>query len=269
MNAPDVSILMPTKGDRSALLARSVAAILEQEGPTFELIIDNGGGPIPPHPDERVTVLDRCTPLSGVLNRLAEASTGRLMNVFADDDVMLPGTLADIASLDDGWTYGCMQLLYPSGPREVVGGAPWSAEFMLTNNMVCAPTAFWTRQLFDEVGGFDESLEFTWDYEMWGRFGARSDPVVREHVDCFYSIWDGQVSSVQSPAVKAEVRALQQRWQEIGFGNRPCSKCSEPVVAYFTYGKRCVLHVGVCEGHAAEARADGARPFVGRTVEVP
>ncbi len=216
----DVSILMPTK-DRPDRLARAVAAILAQEGPTFELILNNGGGPIPDFADERVTVINRSTPLNMVLNQMAERATGRLMHVSCDDDQMLPGTLADAVEKTVDWCYGRMQFFQDGVPGAVIGAYQWSAHTQERHNTILAPTAFWTRQLFDKAGGFDESLHFVWDYELWSRFGSMAEPTVRTHVDYLYELWSGSISSNHAPEIDAEVHKLQDRWRARGFGERP------------------------------------------------
>ncbi len=218
---------MPTK-DRPDRLARAVAAILAQEGPTFELIINNGGGPIPDFDDKRVSVINRSTPLSKVLNHTAERATGMFMHVSCDDDQMLPGTLADAVEKTTGWCYGRMQFFQDGVPGAVIGSYAWSPATLQRQNFILCPTVFWTRRLFDEVGGFDETMQFIWDYEMWGRFGAQHEPTIRDHVDYLYELWDGSVSSQQPDGVSAEVRLLHERWHTIGFGNRPKVSCATP-----------------------------------------
>lgn len=216
----DISILLPTK-DRPDRLKRAVTAILAQEGPTFEIIINNGGGPIPEFDDDRVTVINRSTPIGRVLNHSASYATGRLMHVSCDDDVMQSGTLADAAALDAEWCYGRMQFIRDGMLGEAVGGLHWSLSEMQQRNIVLAPTVFWTRALWDEVGPFDESLTYVWDYEMWSRFGTKTAPAIRSHIDYHYELWAGSVSSTCTAEIAAEVRTLQDRWQAIGFGNRP------------------------------------------------
>ncbi len=217
-----ISILLPTK-NRPHLLVNAVAAVLGQEGPPFELIIDNGGGPVPTFDDPRVTVIERPADIrigGQSLNRIAEHASGDLMHIACDDDVMQPGTLKDAAEKTTAWCYGTMQFITDGTLGAVVGGHPWSLERMAQSNIVLTPTVFWTRELFDRVGGFDDSMTYVWDYEMWARFGTRCEPVVRDHLDYHYEMWDGSVSSTHSAEIREEVRALQERWRQIGFGNR-------------------------------------------------
>lgn len=211
---------MPTK-DRPGRLKRAVVAILAQEGPTFELLINNGGGPVPDFDDDRVTVISRSTPLGGVLNRTATYATGRLMHISCDDDVMQPGTLADVAAMDAEWCYGKMQFIRDGLLGDVIGGLHWSTSEMQSRNIVLTPTVFWTRELWDLAGPFDESMTYVWDYEMWARFGTHAEPAIRSHVDYHYELWAGSVSSTCVGPIAEEVNMLQERWRSIGFGNRP------------------------------------------------
>lgn len=223
----DVSILLPTK-DRPDRLARSIPAILAQEGPSFEVIINNGGGAHeamidgrPACDDERITVIERSTPLSGALNHTASFAAGALLHVSCDDDVMQPGTLASAVEAGGEWSYGKMQYIQDDVLGAVAGGNPWPGTLsLLFANAVLFPTAFYSHALFDEVGGFDESLEYVADYELWGRLGARHAPVVRDHIDYHYELWAGQVTSQHPTEINAEADVLRARWRDIGVGNR-------------------------------------------------
>lgn len=216
----DISILLPTK-DRPVLLERSLEAILAQEGPTFEIILDNGGAPVA-FADPRIVVVNRPAHMWGGANynRAASYARGRLMHIAADDDVMLPGTLADAVSMDAEWCYGSIQFVDDGVLSDVYVPGEWSEADMEYVNYVPLPSVFWTRELFDKAGGFDETLRFAADYEMWSRFGTRSLPQRREHVSYLYSRWPGSVSSQYGNEIVDEVARLHERWAEIGFGNR-------------------------------------------------
>lgn len=221
-----VSVLLPTK-DRPDRLANAVAAILSQDHRDIELIIDNGGGPIPTFDDDRIILLDRPSDVDMggfCLNRLALKASGDLMCVSADDDVMQPGTLSNVVetftTTGCQWTYGVMQYVSDGVLGALDGGREWDAGIHLCGNIVCCPTVFWTRALFDEVGGFDTSLKYVWDYEMWGRFGARCDPVVRDHLDYHYELWEGSSSATRGDEIGRECNLIHRRWRTIGFGNR-------------------------------------------------
>lgn len=246
-----VSVLLPTK-DRPDRLKRAVAAILAQDHEDLELLIDNGGGPIPTFADDRIIALERPPDIKlggALLNRLALKASGDVMCVSADDDVMQPGTLTNVAQtfseFDCEWTYGLIQYVTDGVLGNVDGGFEWDAGLMLCGNRVACPTVFWTRGLFEEVGGFDESMTLVWDYEMWGRFGSFSEPILREHLDYHYEVWDGSASSTKRLEVEEEVRGLHDRWRTIGFGNRSCVMCLKPGTEKF----------GACEEHFVAARS--------------
>lgn len=217
-----ISVLLPTK-DRPDRLARALDALLAQEGADFEVVIANGGAPLAPIDDPRVLVLDAHELPVGPtasLNRAALRASGDFMHFAADDDVIQPGTLAQIADVDAPWTYAGIRFVVDGELRDQHGPFPWDAARMARFNIVPAPTVFWRRDLWAELGPFDETLPYCSDYELWARFGSRHEPLVRDHVDYLYELWGGQITSNRQAEMTAEVDALHERWARVGFGNR-------------------------------------------------
>lgn len=252
-----VSLLLPTK-DRPDRLERAVSAILAQDHDDLELIIDNGGGPIPTFDDPRVAVFERSTAAGAyTLNALAGRSTGEMLHFTADDDVILPGTLTDVVSTLEAtgrpWTYGRMRYIHDGELGDLDGGFDWDVDLLRCGNTVCCPTVFWTRELWDELGPFDETLSFVFDYELWARFGVRHEPAVRSHVDYFYETWDGSTTATRRDAIQDELAGLRARWERIGFGNRApeCYVCGAHAVGVFRM-RDSLLERAVCPDHARD-----------------
>ena len=231
-----VSVLIPTM-NRPDRLRAAVRAVLAQDHPSFEVIVQNGGlelslgGADDPLLDDRVllrTVADKG--ICDALNRAADLATGDVWHVACDDDEMRPGTLWSAqCALRTGeqWTYGWMRTFreWSNGKRQQVARPsarlwPWNLDEHKAANSINQPTAFFTRESYEKLGPFHEDFPMCWDYEWWMRLGVRYEPVQRDHCDSDYVIWPGSTSVHAAKAMVEEVARLQDLWARVGYGDR-------------------------------------------------
>lgn len=230
-----VSVLIPTM-NRPDRLRRAVRAVLAQDYPAFEIVVQNGGERIEPidHDplaDDRVIVrTQRDKGICNALNLAAEVSVGDVWHMCCDDDEMAEGTLWSAASAlrtGEQWTYGWMRSWSenPFGRRKRVMLLsarlwPWNLDEHKAANSINQPTAFWTRESYEKHGPFHEDFPMVWDYEWWMRLGVRYRPVERDHCDADYVIWAGSTSVHAVEEMRREVDRLQALWADVGYGER-------------------------------------------------
>lgn len=227
-----VSVLIPTK-DRPDRLRRAVEHVLAQDYPAFEVIVQNGGGPVDLPDDPRLIVVNEPDKsIAHALNLAAKHATGDIFHVAMDDDWMCPNTLwsAQCAlRTGEAWTYGWMRIYSESvlrpGRRHWISRTSaclweWSLAEHKAANSVNQPTAFFTRAAYEKYGPFNEDFPLVWDYEWWMRLAVHHDPVPRDHCDSEYTVWPGSMSVFDHAAVVAEVVRLQALWAEKGYGER-------------------------------------------------
>lgn len=65
---------------------------------------------------------------------------------------------------------------------------------LLFENFVTFNTAMVRRQCFEQLGGFDETLERSIDYELWLRFSTQFNFLFMPEVTASYRHWEGQMS---------------------------------------------------------------------------
>lgn len=106
-------------------------------------------------------------------------ATGGILAWLNSDDTYLPGALQTAAGFfrdnpDTGLLYGDAYYCNPTG---TIIGRYRTEEFDLDTlasfNFICQPSAFFRRDVFETVGGLDESLHFAMDYDLWIRIGQR------------------------------------------------------------------------------------------------
>lgn len=123
---------------------------------------------------------------SDALNKGFNKAKGKWLFWLNSDDLLLPGSLLKVKEFINAgrfatrreWVVGDEVFIDKDG--KVVGasvGNRWhDSLYRHAVPHVHGPSAFFRRELFDRVGGFDESLNICMDWDLWIRFmkaGAR------------------------------------------------------------------------------------------------
>jgi glycosyltransferase involved in cell wall biosynthesis len=82
-------------------------------------------------------------------------------------------------------------------------------ERLLLGNFVLVPGVVVRRAVFDQVGGFDETLGSVEDYDMWLRIAAAHEIGVIPEALASYRVWPGQMSKHRDRMLDSEVRVLE------------------------------------------------------------
>jgi hypothetical protein len=187
--APRISIVTPSYG-QARFIERTIRSVIDQDYPNLEYFVQDGGSV-----DGTVEILQRHaarltgweskkdTGQSQAINRAFARTTGEIMAWLNSDDVLFPGSLAQVADFfarnpDVDVVYGHRVLideedaeigrwLMPSHDAAVLSWA----------DFIPQETLFWRRRIWDKVGGrIDESFRFAMDWDLLLRFrdaGAR------------------------------------------------------------------------------------------------
>lgn len=166
MEWPKITVVTPTF-NRPEFLQETIESVLSQGYPNLEYIIVDGGST-----DRRVLEIIRnyesrlawwlSEPDRGhaeAIRKGFERSTGQVLAWLCSDDTYLPGALLAVgevfrASPSADVVYGNMCLIDESGQvlREF-RAVPYSRLAAFTAMNLHQPSAFWTRSLYERVGG--------------------------------------------------------------------------------------------------------------------
>ena len=209
MSSVKVSICIPTYNG-AEFVAKAIESILAQTFADFELLVvdDNSDDAtmdtVRSFTDSRLRICQNEERLGipGNWNRCLALARGEYICVFHQDDLMLPENverkvqvLASDATIS--FVHSAARMLFEdSAPTAlknwiesadhdfVVKGVSYFRKLFFRGNLVCAPAVVARRQCLLDLGGFDEELGFSCDYEIWmrlcvqGRVAFLSQPLV-------------------------------------------------------------------------------------------
>jgi GT2 family glycosyltransferase len=234
-----VSVVIPTY-NRRELVLQAVGSVLYQTYPDLVCtIVDNGSsdgtvGALRAIEDPRVRVIAEGRPIGGAAARNLgiSASAGAAWVAFLDsDDLWAPDKLQQqLDALHDhpgtAWsTTACVDIgpdLMVRHALRLTEGAPRPApatviepgqllERLQEDNFVPAgnSTVLVSRELLEDVGGFDGALFTCDDWDLWIRVAKRSALTYVDLPLTGYRVWDGQSSNDASAFLRdaATVRA--------------------------------------------------------------
>ncbi len=184
---PKVSIVTPSF-NQARFLEQTIRSVLDQDYSDLEYIIIDGGST-----DGSVDIIRRYAdrlacwisePDRGqtdALNKGFARATGDIVAWVNSDDFYYPGAFA--AAVDAFKADPELGLLYGRGNRVAESGEvlceyeesrPFDLEALVYGiDYVLQPTTFMRRQALHEVGPFDPSLHYAFDWELWMRLGER------------------------------------------------------------------------------------------------
>ena len=183
-----VSVIIPTYNS-AAYLPQAIASVLEQDFEDREVIVVDDGSTddtpdaIRPFLRQVRYVRQENGGNAAARNRGVAEARGEWLAFLDADDLWLPGKLSrQLADLGDHpqarWSFTGAEKLLPCGTREAFPPDPPAGE--LWNSLVrCQPFGashsglMVQRSCFNEIGGFDETLRLSVDWDLFIRLAER------------------------------------------------------------------------------------------------
>jgi GT2 family glycosyltransferase len=249
-DAPTVSIVTPSY-EQGRYLGRTIYSVVNQRYPRLEYVVQDGGSS-----DETREVLERFDAKltrwtseaddgqADAINRGFEHTSGEIMAYLNSDDLLLPGSLAYVASYfaahpDVDAVYG-NRILIDEHDRQIGSWVlpPHDDETLTVADYIPQETLFWRRGLWERAGGqIDSTLKFAIDWDLLLRFrdvGARMVRLPR-FLGAF-RVHDEQKTGRQQQLCEAESALLQRRVLGRTMGDEEVFARVQP------YLRRHVLH---------------------------
>ena len=224
MSITRVSIVTPSF-NRAEMLERAILSVAGQGYRDIEHLVIDGGST-----DGSVAVLEKMASLYGVrwvsepdrgmyhaINKGMLIAQGQILAYLNSDDLYFPWSVETaVAAFDEDpladIVYGDLAHLDTETGR---GGlrlyAPFNLGYLVRSAFIGQPTAFWRRRVFEELGGFDEQLQFVADCDFWMRAGRRFRFIKLDEVQAVDGRHPGTLRETHRDEVFSELRVVRRK----------------------------------------------------------
>ncbi|MBX3064491.1 MAG: glycosyltransferase [Anaerolineae bacterium] len=207
---PRITIVTPSY-NQGHYLEETIRSVLAQGYPNLEYIVIDGGSK-----DNSVEIIQKYAaylsywvsePDHGqahAINKGFARATGEVMGWLNSDDLMLPGALCAIGQTFDAnpatsVVYGLRKVIDANSRVQTrwLRGIP--DEFIFKRvDFIPQETVYWSRRVWEQVGGLDESFQFALDYEFFLRILQRGYDfnLLPHYIGAFRMYADGKTSAM-------------------------------------------------------------------------
>lgn len=206
-NSAKISIVTPSY-NQGRFLERTIQSVLSQNYINIEYILIDGGST-----DGSVDIIKKYSqslaywqsgPDQGQTDAIIKGmsmATGDILGYLNSDDVLLPGALEAMGETLDSdqeqWAIGwsriiddndnelCSRPVYPFSLSEL-----WHNEYLIPQECT-----YFTRRLYEKVGGFDASFHYAMDMHAWLKMCSLARPLlIPQYIGC-YRVHESQKTS--------------------------------------------------------------------------
>ena len=181
---PLVSIVTPSF-NQGPFLEETIRSVLAQDYPNIEYIIIDGASTdgsleiIRRHEDDLACwTSERDNGQTSAIRKGFHRATGSIFAWLNSDDLLAPSAVRIAVDLlrrqpDVGVVYGDRLHIDAKGNVIGINRMPAFYEAMFPRNITLPQeTVFFRRNVYEQVGGLDETLRFSLDFDLWVRFEA-------------------------------------------------------------------------------------------------
>jgi glycosyltransferase involved in cell wall biosynthesis len=184
---PKISIITPSF-NQGQFIEQTIQSVLSQNYPNLEYIVIDAASTdgtieiLSRYHDDLLWISEKDRGQSHALNKGLGMTSGEIIGFLNADDLYEPGALWAVGEYfmchsDSAWLTGKCRIIDQDGHdvRRLISLYKYTwlclgispALFLL--NYLSQPATFWTREIVDRVGSFDETLCYTLDYDYWMR----------------------------------------------------------------------------------------------------
>ena len=164
--------------------------------------------------------------IANALNKGVELASGEIIGCLHADDYYSDETvLSQVAELFTNpevvWVTGGISEVDSQGHDiRVLRARRFSGRRLLRNNIIFHPATFVRQADIRKVGGFDETLRYAMDYDLWLKLSTIAAPVLLNKQLACFRVHSGSISSTNRVEALCEEYLVRKRWL-----NGPLASC--------------------------------------------
>lgn len=181
---PRISIVTPSY-NQGQFIEETIRSVLLQGYPNLEYTIIDGGSK-----DGSVEIIRKYEPWlaywvsekdrgqSHAINKGFRIATGTIFAWINSDDQYKPNVFKKVAyqfsrNPEIALLYSKTEVIdeLSTSPKIVIGNDYCLEKMLVIGNQIPQPSAFFTAQIFNSVGGLNEKYGFSMDYDLWLKIG--------------------------------------------------------------------------------------------------
>ena len=203
----------------SSFIAETIESVLSQDYDDFEYLIVDGDSS-----DNTVEIIKRYAVdprlawqtapdrgISDAMNKGVSLASGDIVahlnadDYYADKSVLTRVAAAFRENPEPSWVSAGFTFVAADGAHiRPVRARRYSYRRLVRGNILLHPATFISRKLFQQVGGFDVSLRYCMDYDLFLRLGAVAPPVILDDLLACFRVHGDSRTITQSDSAYAE-----------------------------------------------------------------
>jgi glycosyltransferase involved in cell wall biosynthesis len=228
-----ISLCLPVF-KRPAMLAQCLASVIAQNYDDYEIVMKDGCLDFPACDVRSLRpqfwklrshlryILSEDRGIFPALNEALKNATGDILYFLCSDDKLgAPDVLRTVVDnfVETGtsepcWLYGVTGGMDANGERnDHLGGAPMTfGEYMKQRGGIGQPAVFWSRGMYEAIGGFDTNYKHAADYDYWVRCWLQAKPRFINKILGIGRRWSEASSTIHAEEVEKEVVMIHTRY---------------------------------------------------------
>lgn len=205
---PKISVVIPAF-NAELYIGETLSSALAQTYPSFEVIVVDDGSTdgtrdiVRSFGSSVVLVEQKNSGVSSARNQGVAVSNGEFIAFLDADDLWYPDKLErqieELLKVDGEWAYSDVK--FHGGVNDSRKDSEFTEKFsghvlenLAEGNFIGTSSVIIRKRLFWTAGGFDESLPYVEDWDLWARVALRAPIVYLEDVTTVYRVHLGSTS---------------------------------------------------------------------------
>jgi len=222
---PKISIVTPSF-NQGKFIEETIRSVLLQGYPNLEYFIMDGGST-----DDSIEIIkkyeayltfwvsEKDNGQADAVYRGFEKATGDIIAWINSDDYYLPDSFKKVAiemakNPANEVVIGGIQFINKNGKQlyRIKGFTQNTESLLCFGQNIAQPGCFWSRRAFYDVGGFERSLKFAFDFDLFLRLSKKYKlHALNEYIAVYREHGDSKSSTIWNEVGIKEVKMLQQQ----------------------------------------------------------